>query len=441
MICKPLPVYYESRSGGGGAKQFVNEIARATRVPWRNGSVARGTKAAIVTILWLAPLLIFLLAFHLGWRSTWAALGVPGDALPFADLRGITGALVTLQKHGDPLLANPADPWKRPMNYPRAWAYLFSILGISNNNVSAVGIAFSALYVLCVSELILRCKRGWDAFILLVAGLSLAPLYAMELGNTDLFIFALVFLGCRAAAEALQSSAFAVASVLKIYPVAAAAMHSIRQPVRQTKQKTALLFLTAIVLGSFAWQWRDLQAIRRSTPVSSRMAYGTLSTKAQLEEEWGFLGGHAAVAGWAVVVACWLAGGAAIAIARKSRWQLDEGMRNSADAKLFSIFGAIYVLSFAVGSNWDYRLIFLLPTLPLALELAHNPTHPLNPKYQRWAIAYIVAVLLAENPLDLRSIYGTSVSHIITLFLFLAVSAVLTLQCKPLSAERPMASK
>ena len=51
--------------------------------------------------------------------------------------------------------------------------------------------------------------------------------------------------------------------------------------------KNSLARAVAAVLGSFAWQWRDVQAIRNSTPVSNRMAYGALAMKAQLEEEWG----------------------------------------------------------------------------------------------------------------------------------------------------------
>ncbi len=135
------------------------------------------------------------------------------DALAFADLRSITGAVVTLQKHGDPLLANPADPRNRPMNYPRIWLYLFAMLGIDAGEIYAAGIAFCVLYLGCMSALILRCRRALDAVILLPAALSLAPLWAMELGNTDLLIFFLVFLGSSVAAAVLQLAALCAASV------------------------------------------------------------------------------------------------------------------------------------------------------------------------------------------------------------------------------------
>jgi hypothetical protein len=252
-------------------------------------------------------------------------------------------------------------------------------------------------------------------------------LFAIELGNTDLLVFSLVFLACSVRAATLQLGALSAAAVLKIYPLAAMAISSLRQPV---KMKMASLFLTVLVLGSFAWQWRDIKEIRNSTPVSNRMAYGTLSMKAQLEEESGFPQGPLAGVGWTVVLACWLAGAAAIAAAYNSPSQLDEPVLNSPDAELFSVFGAIYVFSFAIGSNFDYRLIFLLPTLPFAFELTRHRA------VRRWAIAYVAAVLLAENPFDLRNIRGTAVSHLTTFFLFLMVLAVLTQQCKPLLRGR-----
>ena len=111
------------------------------------------------------PAFIFRVSFWLACGL--AAVGVPADALAFADLRSITGAVVTLQKHGDPLLANPADPWNRAMNYPRIWLYLFSVLGINDQKIYAAGIAFCVLYLGCVSALILRCGRALDAAILL----------------------------------------------------------------------------------------------------------------------------------------------------------------------------------------------------------------------------------------------------------------------------------
>jgi len=385
--------------------------------------LVRGTKVAALAVLWAAPLLLIVFGLRTNWRATWGAVGVHVDVLPFADLWGITGSLATLRNHGDPFTANPGDPWNRPFNYPRVWLKLFSMLGINNSRISFVGVAFCVLYLICVSALLVRCVHSLDATVLLVAGLSFSPLLAIQLGNTDLFIFALMFAGCMAHSRILKWGALFAAAILKIFPLIAMPIVAVRG---SRKERRAALVLAVLVVATFAWQWRDLNAIRHNTPVSSRMAYGVLSMKAQVEEGLNSPLGHRLPVSWIAILGCWVAGGGVIAAAWKNPTFIDESTRTSANGELFLAFGAIYAFTFAIGSNWDYRLIFLLPTLPLAFDLTRQSAH------RKWAIAYIALVILAENPLELISaIYGPALCQATTFFLFLVVTRFLTLQCKP----------
>ena len=148
--------------------------------------------------------------------------------------------------------------------------------------------------------------------------------------------------------------------------------------------------------------------------------------KAQVEEGLDSPLGHRLPVSWIAILGCWLAGGGVVAAAWTNRTYLDESIRTSTNGGLFLAFGAIYAFTFAIGSNWDYRLIFLLPTLPLAFDLARQST------YRKWAIAYTALVILAENPLELISIiYGPALCQATTFFLFMIVTWFLTLQCKP----------
>jgi hypothetical protein len=384
--------------------------------------VVRSTKIAALVVLWVAPLLLIFFGLRTNWRATWGAVGVGVDVLPFADVRGITGALVTLHNHGDPFTANPGDPWNRPLNSPRVWLKLFSMLGINNSRVSIVGVTFCMFYLICISTLLVRCLDSLDALILLVAALSFSPLLAIQLGNTDLFIFTLMFVGCMTHSKILKWSVFFAAAILKIYPLVAMPIVAVRG---SRKERGALLVLAALAAATLAWQWRDLNAIRHNTPISSRMAYGVLSMKAQVEEGLDSPLGHRLPVSWIAILGCWVAGGGVVAAAWTNRVYLEKSIRTSTNGRLFLAFGAIYAFTFAVGSNWNYRLIFLLPTLPLAFDLARQSTH------RKWAIAYVALVILAENPLELISIYGAALCQAITFFLFMIVTRFLTLQCKP----------
>jgi hypothetical protein len=369
-----------------------------------------------LVVLWIVPLMTISRALDHDWASVWSALRVPSMNLPFSDLRVITGGIKTQQLGGNPITDNVGEALHRPMNYPRIWLYLFSWMGINESNVELVGIAFCIFYLICISLLIQQCTSAAGIVVLLIAALSVAPLFAIERANTDLLIFTLVFLVCLAGNRFLKSGVFFVAAALKIYPFAALIVDAIRRP---WKERTVPLALAGLVVLSFAWQWRDFDAIRHSTPISPTLSYGVLCLKAQA----------AYMSRKFFVSSCVLAGFIA-GVTWLVRPQLDESLWDSKPGQLFLIFAGIYVFTFAIGSNWNYRLIFLLPTLPLAIELVRVT------KNAPWSIAYIATVLLAENS-SARGLYqATSLGDLATWAIFVALLIILLQQASRLVFAR-----
>lgn len=378
--------------------------------------MTRGIKILALAILWVVPLMTISRALNHDWVSVWSALKVPSMNLPFSDLRVITGGLKTQQLGGNPITDNVGEQLHRPMNYPRIWLYLFSWMGITDSNVEIVGIVFCVFYLVCISCLILQCRCATGTLVMLIAGLSAAPLFAIERANTDLFIFTLVFLGCLAGNKFFKPAAFFVAAALKIYPFAALIVEAIRRPM---KERAVPLLLAGLVIVIFAWQWRDFNAIRHSTPISPTLSYGLLSLKAQV----------AYMSKKFFVWSC-MAAGAIAAIAWLFRPDLEESLLESKAGQLFLIFAGIYVFTFTIGSNWNYRLIFLLPTFPLAMELIRTGQH------RRWGIAYIVTVLVAENS-SARGLYqATSLGDMATWAIFVALLIILLQQTSRLMLAR-----
>jgi hypothetical protein len=370
----------------------------------------RGTRMLALACLWLAPLLILYTALASDWVSTWEAFAVPSMRPPFMDLCAITGGVKVQQQGGDPLLDNPADPWHRALPYPRIWVHLFSWLGVRDSHTVFLGIGFCVLYLICVSWLILKFESSFGAIVLVIAALSVAPLLALERGNIDLLIFFLLFLGCMATNRFLKSGAFFAATVLKVYPVAAQAVDVIRRPLKENRVAvTATLAAAAI----WIWKWRELGAIRRAAPVSTTLAFGVLTLKAQAE--------YVSMALLAISLA---ACAAILAFAWVARPSFDGAIRNSKFAEMFLIFGGVYAFTFAVGSNYNYRLIFLVPTLPLACELVRNAKH------RKWGIIYIASVLIAENSVVLGLYQGAPLEDLATFTLFAMILPVLLEQAK-----------
>lgn len=380
----------------------------------------RGTRIAALVFLWLAPLCIFSVALSGDWVSTWRELGVPAMIPHFLDLDSIPAGVETMHKGGDPLVANPADPAHRPMNYPRIWMYLFSAARITPAKVWIVALLFCGLYLTCVSVLIVQSRRAIEMVVLVLAALSVAPLLAMERGNNDLFVFAVVFLGCVATNQYLRSGALGFAALLKIYPMAAMTLDTLRRP---PKQRQVAMLLTGLVIVLLALQWRDFSLIRRGTPASRTLSYGALSLEGEVLHEsfrWGFSAG----VGWMIVLECWIAGALAAFYGWKKSWEASGPDANPMYLGLFTAFGAMYAFTYAIGSNWDYRLILLVPTLPYVLEMARSSSH------RAWAVTYVGLVVLAENSVGFAQDAGTFAGDLATLALFLMILASLAGQLK-----------
>jgi hypothetical protein len=386
----------------------------------------RTVKLASLATLWLVPVLIFVSAFSSDWVSVWRTAGVPSMLPRFADITSIAEGLET-QRHGqDPMVVNPADALGRTVNYPRIWLEAFSALRVNTRNIWVVGLSFCALYLLCMSVLIARAGHPEDAVVLLLVGLSVSPLLAMERGNNDLFVFALIFLGCAATDKFVKSLSLAAGSLLKIFPIAAMAIDVVRRP---SKQRILPIVSMAVVCLLFALQWHDLNLIRLATPVSRIRSYGFLPLQEEILRFFPQSLVSVVQLPWIVAGAFFLAEILAVHLSWKSGSRLDPEFLNSPKAEMFAIFGGTYAFTYAIGSNWDYRLIFLLPTLPFALEMARMV------RFRRWALAYVVLVGIAENALALEMHGGTLLVHLATLAVFLFVLVVLTQQFKLSMAE------
>jgi hypothetical protein len=87
---------------------------------------------------------------------------------------------------------------------------------------------------------------------------------------------------------------------------------------------------------------------------------------------------------------------------------------------MFAIFGGVYILCYAVGCSWNYRLMFLLPTLPFAIESIRKSRHALL-----WSV-YIFLVIFAENAVRFRPRFQVISEDIATFAIAIIVLTVLT---------------
>jgi hypothetical protein len=307
-------------------------------------------------------LLLVVVAFGIAMMTIWSAdrsvvwrsLGVPALVPEFADARVITSGWECSRLGFDVLAKNPCDPWGRPMNYPRLWT-LPAALGAGQDSTSALAIVFSAAFIMALLALVGRLTIGWAALYALAVA-SPSVLLAIERGNNDLVTFALVAGSSVSLARRRFAAAWAVllaATALKLYPVASIGV------LRRSRMRTRLVVLLALTVYA-AVTLQDIRLIVAGTPRFAGWSYGLTTNAATLLPSPPVAVATAALALTGVTAALLLA----------------RGLRTvSADPKAEAAFiggASIYLATYVLGPSWDYRLIFLLLTMPMAIGMARS---------------------------------------------------------------------
>lgn len=329
----------------------------------------------IFTVGWIAicsSVLIF------GWSATWGALGVPTMFPEFADMRTVQGALYSLDEGFDPQINNVGDPWGRSMNYPSIW---ISISELFNFKVELYFTIFVLLMVLLFLGCCLQLVKQYPSLTLLLLCFSGATLLAVERGNNDILIFSLLYFSVFVGGG-FYVLALLMATLLKIFPILAfpAFCHSI---------KTFSLMIAVAVIAVLILI-PELSNIRNGTPTSAVLSYGSPSISAAFQSILNF-DFPAHFISIIVLSSAFVAWRLEFLSKRLSFSEIDSR------AKQMCLIGAyVYVGTFILSSNWDYRLIFLILCVPYVMSA--------NDRYLRILIS--LSLIIAFNQLPLYFALG-----------------------------------
>jgi hypothetical protein len=336
--------------------------------------------------------------------GAWGTFGVPAMSPTFADMRTITHSIECKENGHNPYLTGECDPWGRRYNYPPIWLELgkFSI-GPATTNIAGV---FVTTFVLFTLLILINLSRWPSAVIMVLALLSPPILLGLERGNTDLVIFSLIcflfYLSDPASRSysAVISLGVVFLTVLKIYPVAIAV--SLVKSRREVLLAVlvCLMAATAFVLlasDQFAHllrsQWGQVSTSRsfgapvlplRLTNLPPDIVLRMLSTT------------FAACAGLWVL---WVA----LRYKQLSAF-LPPLDNNGFVGRLAIACNFIYLFSFLVQSNYDYRLVFLLPFVLLSLQQFENSLDQRKLWIPALVVLYLWLVPLNSWIIDLASL-------------------------------------
>lgn len=325
--------------------------------------------AVVLTLFFAGIALVLVGLYTFGWMKTWTFLKVPALYPPFADLRSVQGALRSIAKGFDPRVINPGDPWSRPMNYPIVWVKIARVFGlVSETRYLLFVTSYVIAYLACVCDLLRRVPSFW----MLAAIFSGSSLLAMERGNNDLLIFVLLYLSSIVPALWISAAMIMLGAALKIYPIFAAASLSKNRRVFTGLLVSSILF--------FLFDFDDISKVRAATPISGTLSYGLPSIVAH------FNSAMISVTTLLLGALLFMLIGAFLFSKVFMEVSVTDGAPEEV-VRLFLLGSGVYLATFVLSSNWDYRLIFLVLCIPYLLHLRNK----------RLKNILLIQVLLASN--------------------------------------------
>jgi hypothetical protein len=357
---------------------------------WRTAANGRVVLAAAVI-----GYLGLIAAGRLWWHGDlWPALGVPSGPSLFFDARNLTAAWECKRLGYDPLYDNPCDPWGRPLMYLRPWM-LLTFLGLDQSHTFGLGVV---LVIAMFGSLAFFVGRvpGEGGVVLALAACSPAIMLAVERANMDIALFSIV----TAAMVVWQSRprlgvwlspiVVLIAATGKIYPVFALPAFLATGSTRAARMALLSLVLFAAYIG---YSFRDVVHIAKIATQGEAFSYGARILPAHLyhvvgADRWG---GPAAVKQLIAVVPLAILFIALVVHVRRRLGPLRD-CREVVSRRLLALHVGtlIYLGTFASANNFDYRLVWLLLTLPQLIEWARTPNHRLA----SLASSTIVAILV-----------------------------------------------
>jgi hypothetical protein len=346
---------------------------------------------------------------------------------------------------------NPCDPYgaiKRPTNYPTIWLWP-SVLGLGQGATVPLGVA-TALITFASFLVLIGSPGVREALLYASAAISPAVMLGVERGNIDLLLFpilvAALFIFRRGLAG--RGGAYALllfAAILKLFPIFAWGV-LLRQPRRLALVSGGVMLVLFAVYAAATFD--TIRMISEVVPQFVVISYGadvgvdSLQVWADGKTGLDWL----TEAGDRLTVAAVTAGAGVIAALAWRRRALGNAIasRHSTDFRLdaFVAGAGIYVFSFIVWHNWDYRLIFLLLALPQLIVWSRAARSPV-PAPRLTLGALLGTLWLSETLTDDKGFWnaaidfmtlddlGVSLDEILNWALFVSLGAGFVLATVP----------
>jgi hypothetical protein len=397
----------------------------STKSIWRLPRIGSGM---VITFGVLVSLIVLLCSGQLiGWDPTWRMFGVWPLQPPFFDMHIVMDYAACAAKGFDAYVPHSCNPTN--FNIPPIWLWL-GFLGLNGSHSTwlSVAIIVSAVGVMVA---LFKGRSVADGVLALVAILSPSVMMGVERGNLDVLIFALVG-GAALIYEEQRTgritgaiALLGLGILLKLFP-----MFSVALAARFNRRT----FLFAIVITVFSLAYlaaisEYIPLIRSNVPTTFLLSYGykapflgldRLLTKAGLNptglaDTWIplFLG------------ILTLIFAAAAALINFHYGRMFCTVTNSVAGTAFLFGSGIYCGTFLLGTNFIYRLMFLLLCLPQLQDWQREKSNEKKRKIERGLFVTVLSALWLNGNWIGQSPFLLVMPQLIDWLLFFGLAAVL----------------
>ena len=294
----------------------------------------------------------------------WVRLGVWMYADPFPDVRSLIAGGESLRDGLDPILQNPHDPRGIRANYPHLWFYPFAALKVPQSSTLPLGAALTLAFY--ASVLLFTGPLGLGEGIVWAGFLCAPPVVqGVVCGNNDLVIFILLALALlvrrRGNPAALGGSyaLIALSAALKFFPVCAFCLALRARP------RAALTILGSAFAGFAVYLYvirAQVRAVALTIPDGDFSMYGRVVLFRWYNAAHPGVLSPETVSAWLVV---------AVGLVAVLVWMRAPSLPGLPEPTLDGLMmgSALYLGTFVLRTSINYRLVFLLFTLPALLAL------------------------------------------------------------------------
>ena len=301
------------------------------------------------------------------WLEFWRAVNVPSQLPPFSDLDAINDALLSKKEGYNPYIENPNAITQGKYLYPSIWLYLFDFLHLNNSTLFKVfNFLLIYFYVFILIDLVRKFNNKKLILPIILFFFSTNNFLLLERLNIEIIVFSITYLAVISNKKILKILFFFASIILKIFP-----FFSIFIFINNKKVFYSVLFSLIIY---FVIMWNEIEMMKVNYPEYALIiAYGVTSIAKGIYYYSVDLGYFINDENYNLFKYSMIfLASVYVLFFSLIKFKFGEKKLNqdiSLEEQFFLSGGGIFLGTFLISASIDYRLIFIILTIPYILKI------------------------------------------------------------------------